>query len=136
MPRILAIDYGIKRTGIAVTDPLQIIASALETVPTHQLETFLDEYLQKEEVEKIIVGLPLKGDNEFYEIENHIRGFIKRFSKKHPDISIERADERFTSKMAFDTILQSGIKKKKRRDKSLIDKVSAAILLQEYLQNI
>ena len=136
MPRIIAIDYGIKRTGIAVTDPMQIIASALDTVPTHRLENFLDDYLQKEEVEKIIVGLPLKGDNETYEIENHIQGFIKRFTKKHPQIAVERFDERFTSKMAFDTILQSGIKKKKRQDKSLIDKVSAAILLQEYLQNI
>jgi putative Holliday junction resolvase len=135
MARILALDYGGKRTGVAVTDELQIIASGLTTVETKGLMGFLEVYLDENEVETIVVGHPKKLDNSENEIELEIKKAIKLIEKKHPTICIERVDERFTSKMAFATILESGIGKKKRRNKALVDQVSATIILQSYLSS-
>ncbi len=129
----MAIDYGIKRTGIATTDPLQIIASPLDTVSTSDLLDFFIDYLEFEEVECVVIGYPTRKDGTPTELENHILGFIKRFSKKFPDIKIERQDERFTSKMAEDVIRKTVKKKKDRQDKGLIDQISACIILQEFL---
>lgn len=136
MARILAIDFGIKRTGIAVTDPLQIIATALQTVETTGLMTFLSDYFKKEEVESIIVGEPKKMDNSPSEIAGEVESFISELKQKFPDKKIIRVDERFTSKIAQQVILKSGINKKARRDKSLLDKISAVVILQSYLSSI
>lgn len=133
MGRILAIDYGTKRTGIAVTDELQIIASGLATVPTAELMDFLKDYTRKEDVERIIVGEPKRHSNEASESEKYIRVFLEALEKQFPDMPVERVDERFTSKMAFQTMIDSGLKKKQRRDKALIDEISATIILQSYL---
>lgn len=133
MARVLAIDYGSKRTGIAATDFLQIIASPLDTVATSDLLDYLDKYLQTEEVECLVVGLPTHKDGSTTELDNHIRGFIKKFSQKHPAIKIERQDERYTSKMAEEVIRKTVKKKKDRKDKGLIDQISACIILQEYM---
>lgn len=134
MARILSIDYGLKRTGIAVTDPLQIIAHALTTVETKTLIAFLLDYLAKEEVEKIIVGEPKQSDNSASEIEPAIRQFIAEFRKRKADVTIERFGEKFTSQLAMQALIQSGVKKKERRNKALIDQVSATIILQNYLE--
>ncbi len=133
MPKLLGIDYGKKRTGIAETDDLQIVASGLTTVETDKLCDFLNKYLQNNNVEKIIIGESLTLDGGHNPIEKDIQKFIQKFQNKYPHIQIIREDERYTSKMAFDTMLQGGIKKKKRRNKSLIDQVSAALILQSYL---
>ena len=133
MGRILAIDFGEKRTGIAVTDELQIIASGLTTVQTPELIPFLVEYTQKENVELILVGKPKQMNNEDSESETYIKSFLKRLAEKLPNIPIEREDERFTSKMAFQTMIDSGLKKKQRRNKGLVDEISATIILQSYL---
>lgn len=133
MGRLLAIDFGEKRTGIAVTDELQIIASGLTTVETPELLTFLAEYIDKENVELFIVGKPKQMNNEESESETHIQPFLEKLSKKFPNIPIHREDERFTSKMAFQTMIDSGLKKKQRRNKALIDEISATIILQSYL---
>src|SRR5215470_14880664 len=125
MARILAIDYGVKRTGIAVTDPLQIIATALQTVETSQLFNFLSEYFHKEEVETIVIGDPKNLDNTFQPISLEVSSFADGLKQKFPDKKIIRVDERFTSKIAQQTILDSGLKKKDRNDKSRLDKVSA-----------
>ncbi|MGB0788060.1 MAG: Holliday junction resolvase RuvX [Marinirhabdus sp.] len=134
MARLLAIDYGTKRTGIAVTDPLQLIASGLTTVGTHDLFRFLNDYFLTETVEKIIVGEPKQKDGTHSAVEVDILGFIKKFKKKFPSMPVERADERFTSKMAFKTMIATGVPKKKRRDKALVDKISATLILQGYLK--
>jgi len=134
--RYLAIDYGTKRTGIAVTDPLKIFANGLCTVHTSELITFLTDYLQKEEVELFVVGYPLGLDDRVTKHQKRVDEFITHLSRKFPDIKIEREDERFTSKMAKQTLIDSGIKKKKRREKGLVDEVSATIILQSYLGNI
>lgn len=134
MPRILAIDYGNKRCGIAATDPLQLIASGLDTVSREELLKFLEDYFQKEEVECLVIGLPLRLNNELSEVEVEIQKLIEQLNKKHPQLRIEREDERFTSKLAFDSMLKGGVKKQKRRDKALIDKVSATIILQSYME--
>ncbi len=134
MGRILAIDYGRKRVGIAVTDPSQIIASKLTTVPAHQIFDFLKEYFQKEEVEKIIIGYPLQMNNEASEAVKYINPFLRRFQKLYPEMPIEQVDERFTSKMAFQTMIDAGVKKKDRQNKATIDAVSATIILQSYLE--
>jgi len=134
MARILAIDYGTKRTGLAVTDPLQIIGSGLETVPTHQLLVYLQEYLEAEEVETILIGEPKHLDGNPTKLVPEIKALGRKIKKLYPTISIVYRDERFTSEMAKEVILKSGVKKKKRRDKSLVDKVAAAIILQEYLE--
>ena len=133
MGRILAIDFGEKRTGIAVTDELQIIASGLTTVETPELLTFLSEYTSKENVELFIVGKPKQMNNEDSESETYILPFLEKLSKKFPNIPIYREDERFTSKIAFQTMIDSGLKKKQRRNKALVDEISATIILQSYL---
>src|SRR5690554_5981007 len=133
MSRILAIDYGKKRTGIAVTDPMRIIASGLKTVATPQLFVFLKEYFTQEKVEIVLVGEPKQMDGTPSESAEMITSFVDEFSKQFPFIKIERVDERFTSKMASRTLIDSGIKKKKRQDKALLDEVSATIMLQDYL---
>jgi putative Holliday junction resolvase len=136
MGRIIGIDHGRKRTGIAVTDPSRIIASPLTTVPTHELMEFLKKYISEEGVDCIVVGEPKQMDYSASESEQFIKPFLKQLKKTFPEITIERVDERFTSKMAMQAILDSGINKKRRRDKALVDKVSAAIILQTYLDMI
>ncbi|WP_076456299.1 Holliday junction resolvase RuvX [Zobellia uliginosa] len=136
MGRLLALDYGKKRTGIAVTDELQLIASGLTTVPTAELVDFLKDYVQKEKVDRFIVGEARQMNNEPSESEAFIVPFLNRLAKVFPQIPIERQDERFTSKMAFQTMIDSGLKKKKRRDKALVDEISATIILQAYLNKI
>ena len=133
MARILAIDYGEKRTGIAVTDELQIIASGLITVKTDELIKFLIDYTNKEQVELFIVGLPKQMNNSDSESEKHILSFLKQLKKSLPKIPIKRIDERFTSKIAFQTMIDNGLKKKQRRNKGLVDEISATIILQSYL---
>jgi putative Holliday junction resolvase len=133
MARILALDYGEKRTGIAVTDELQIIASGLITVKTGELIKFLIDYTNKEQVELFIVGLPKQMNNSDSESEKHILSFLKQLKKSLPKIPIKRIDERFTSKIAFQTMIDSGLKKKQRRNKGLVDEISATIILQSYL---
>ncbi|MDP2540526.1 Holliday junction resolvase RuvX [Tenacibaculum discolor] len=135
MGRILAIDFGKKRTGIAVTDELQIIASGLTTVNTSELITFLEEYTQKENVELFLVGKPKQMDNSDSESEVLITPFLQKLEKAIPSIPIKRVDERFTSKMAFQTMIDSGLKKKQRQNKALVDEISATIILQSYLYN-
>lgn len=134
MPRILAIDYGTKRCGIAVTDPLQIIANGLTTVGTREIFSFLEIYFAKEEVETIVVGEPKRMSGEATDATVHINTFVKQLGQKFPAKKIERVDERFTSKMAFKTMIDSGLKKKDRRDKGLIDEISATIILQSYME--
>ncbi len=134
MPRILAIDYGTKRTGLAVTDPLQIIASGLDTVATQELEEYLKQYLEQEEVETIVVGEPLYPDGKPAQIHHLVVGFVRKLKKLFPDIEVVTHDERYTSEEARQVILQSGARKKKRREKGLVDKVSAALILQDYLE--
>jgi putative Holliday junction resolvase len=133
--RILAIDYGLKRTGLAVTDPLRIIASPMDTVETSQLTSYLDRYIAREPVGLFLIGLPLHKNGTSTSIESNIQTFIRTLEKKFPSIPIIRRDESYTSVRAKEAILASGARKKKRQDKSLIDKVSAAILLQEYLED-
>jgi putative holliday junction resolvase len=132
--RILAIDYGRKRVGIAVTDPLQIIANKLTTVASHEIWTFLKEYFSKEDVEKVIVGYPMQMNNQPSEAVIYINPFLRKFQKDYPDMPLEQVDERFTSKMAFQTMIDAGLKKKDRQNKETIDAVSATIILQSYLE--
>jgi putative Holliday junction resolvase len=134
MGRILAIDYGMKRTGLAVTDPLQIIATALETVTTETLISFLKSYFQKEKVEEVIIGMPKRLDNTQSENAERVKKFIELFKKNFTNISINEVDERFTSSLAQQAMLTGGMKKKDRQIKGNVDKISATILLQSYLQ--
>lgn len=131
--KLLAIDYGKKRTGLAETDDLQIVASPLTTVETARLWDFLERYLGQNRVEALVVGEPLREDGTHNAIEEDIRRFVARFRKKYPHIQVVREDERYTSKLAFDAMLAGGVRKKKRRDKGMVDKVSAALILQSYL---
>ena len=133
MGRILAIDFGKKRTGIAVTDPLQIIASGLDTVEAKQLLTYVKDYISKEEVDIFVVGLPKQMNNQPSESEQLIQPFIKKLKNAFPNIPIEREDERFTSKLAFQSMIDSGMKKKQRQNKATIDKISATLILQSFL---
>jgi putative Holliday junction resolvase len=133
MARVLAIDFGKKRTGIAVTDELQIIASGLRTLNTIDLLSFLKEYTDKEKVELFIIGQPKQMDNSDSESETLMLPFIKKLEKLFPQIPMKRIDERFTSKMAFQTMIDSGMKKKQRRNKAMVDEISATIILQSYL---
>ncbi|MBO9585451.1 MAG: Holliday junction resolvase RuvX [Flavobacterium sp.] len=133
MPRILSIDYGQKRTGIAVTDEMQIIASGLTTIPTHTLIDFLKDYFSKEKVEAVLIGEPKQMNGLPSESASVINGFVTHFSNIFPDMKVVRVDERFTSKMAFQTMIDSGLNKKQRQNKGLIDEISATILLQDYL---
>lgn len=133
MARILALDYGSKRTGIAVTDEMQIIASGLTTVATKDLLPFLDTYFKTEKIELVIVGEPKQMDNSASQSEVAISEFLKKFQIKFPAMELKRVDERFTSKMAIKTMIDSGLKKKKRQNKALVDEISATIILQSYL---
>ena len=135
MARILSIDYGKKRTGLAVTDPLQIIANGLATVETEQLIWYLKQYFAKEEVEKVIIGYPLGLDGKETDITKKVEKFYSQFQKLFPAIPAQLMDERFTSKMASQAIIDSGLKKKDRQNKALVDEVSAIILLQGYLSS-
>lgn len=135
MARILAIDYGGKRCGIAITDESKIIASGLTTVDTKNLLSWLKDYVSNEEVEVFVVGEPKRLHGEASESEKLIQPFLLKLADSFPDIPVKRIDERFTSKIAFDTMLASGISKKKRRDKALVDQISATIILQDYLYN-
>ena len=135
MSRILAIDYGRKRTGIAVSDPLQIIASGLTTVPTHQLMDFLLNYIKQEQVECIIIGHPKQLNNEDSENMKNIVPFINRLKKILPDMPVQLVDERFTSVLAHQTMLAGGLKKKDRQNKALVDEISATIILQSCLES-
>jgi len=134
MARILAIDFGKKRVGLAVSDPQQIIANRLTTVPTHTIWDFLSEYFQKETVETVVVGYPKQMNNEASEAVRYINPFLKKFQIQYPDKNLEILDERFTSKIAFQTMIDGGLKKQKRQDKALIDGISATIILQSFLE--
>ena len=136
MARILAIDYGGKRTGIAVTDPMQIIATGLTTIASHELVPFLKKYFLQEEVELIIIGLPKNWDDSDTHGTPLAEAAIKRLKKEFPLMPLKTVDERYTSKMAKDAMLQMGMKKKDRRDKKLVDEIAATIMLQEYMQSI
>lgn len=135
MGRILAIDYGSKRTGLAVTDPLQIIANGLTTVETAKLVPFLQNYLQKEQVERIIVGLPKQMNGQESDNMKNIVPFVNRMKKLYPNLPIEYHDERFTSVLAHRVMLDSGIGKKARQNKALVDEISATIILQSYMES-
>ena len=136
MGRLLAIDFGIKRTGIAVTDELKLIASGLTTILTKELLHFLEDYTQKECVDLIIVGEPKRMNNLSSESELAIQNFIKKLKLAIPQIPIKRYDERFTSKMAFQAMIDGGVKKQKRKNKALIDEISATLILQGYMDSI
>jgi putative holliday junction resolvase len=135
MGRILAIDFGLKRTGLAVTDTGRIIATALDTVPTAEIIPFLKKYTSGEQVDCFVVGLPMRMNFKAPEISTHINAFVKKLRKEFPGISIERYDERFTSSIAFQSMIDAGLTKKARRDKALVDKISATIILQSYLEH-
>ena len=132
--RILAIDYGTKRVGLAVTDPLKIIASALETVHSKDVIDFLKAYLDVEEVEAFVVGMPVNLDGEDTNNTPHVKGFVKNLQKTFPHVPVHLHDERFTSKIALQTMISSGYSKKDRREKGNIDKISAVIILQSYME--
>ena len=134
MGRILAIDYGRKRVGLAVTDPLQIIANSLTTVHSKDIWVFLKEYLEKEKVDCIVVGYPKQMNNQASEAVRFINPFVKKLIKEYPNIEVKLVDERFTSKMAHQTMIDAGLKKKARQNKALVDTISATIILQSYLE--
>ena len=134
MARLLGIDFGQKRTGIAVTDEMQIIASPLETVETTKLLDFLDVYFKTEKVECVVIGQPKRFNGEFSDNEENILKFIGKFKGKFPKMKVERVDERFTSKLAFQAMIDSGMKKK-RQDKGTIDKISASLILENYMNS-
>lgn len=132
--RILAIDYGRKRVGLAVTDPLQMIANALKTVHSKDIWDFLTDYLSKEDVDCIVVGYPKQMNNQASEAVRFINPFLKRLTKLYPEMEVKLVDERFTSKMAHQTMIDAGLKKKARQNKALVDTISATIILQSYLE--
>jgi putative Holliday junction resolvase len=134
MARIMAIDYGTKKTGIAVTDPLHIVITGLDTVPTEKLTAFLESYFQQEEVSTIVLGMPHHPDGQPAQIAPVIRKFGEGLKKKFPDMTVAWQDESYTSVEAREIILQSGARKKKRRDKNLVDKVSATLILRAYME--
>jgi len=136
MPRILAIDYGLKRTGLAVTDPLKIIATGLITIESPKLISFLKDYFSKEEVELILIGEPKNMDDTDTHATPLVRKCIEELKKNFPGIPIQKVDERFTSKMASRAMIEMGMKKKQRRNKALVDEIAATILLQEYLRTL
>lgn len=136
MARIISIDYGQKRTGLAVTDPMKIIANGLTTIPTHTLYDFLKDYISKENVERIIVGLPKQTNGLPSENMKRIEPFVAKWKKDFPAIPIEYHDERFTSVLAHRAMIDGGLKKKTRQDKALVDKISATIILQSYLESV
>jgi putative Holliday junction resolvase len=131
--RILAIDYGQKRVGLAVTDELQIIATGLDTIHIKDIMQFLKDYLAREKVDRFVVGEPVQMNNQPSDAQRFIEPFVKNLKKQFPDIIVDRFDERFTSKLAHDTMLTAGLKKKDRQNKALVDKISATIMLQSYM---
>lgn len=133
MGRILAIDYGTKRIGLAVTDPNQIFASPLDTVGPNEFDGFIEGYLKTEEVDEFVIGYPVQMNNQPSEAVKYINPFIKKLKKKYPEKRIHLADERFTSQMALRTMIDGGVKKKDRLDKSMVDKISASIILRSFL---
>ena len=135
MGRILAIDYGRKRTGIAVTDPLQIIAGNLATVPTHTLLAFIKDYIAREQVDRIVIGQPTQLNGEPSESMKYITPFVNRLRKELPDMTVVMYDERFTSSIAHQAMIDGGMKKSDRRDKSRVDAIAATIILNDYLQS-
>ncbi len=135
MGRILAVDYGQKRIGLAVTDELQIVANALDTIHVKDIHDYIRNYVKENNVERFVVGLPKTLQNQASESTPFIENFVNWLKRAFPDIPIDREDERFTSKMAFQTMLDSGISKKARKDKGLVDRISATILLQSYLSH-
>ncbi len=135
MGRIIAIDYGQKRVGLAVTDPLKISANALDTVPVHEIFNYLKQYTAKENVEKFLVGLPKQMSGELSDSMQYIQPFVAGLKRMFPDIEVVYIDERFTSVLAQRTILEAGLKKKDRQNKALVDKVAATIILQTYLSS-
>jgi putative Holliday junction resolvase len=136
MGRILSIDYGRKRVGLAVTDVSKIIANRLETVGSHDIWTFLKSYFEKESVEKVIVGYPMQLNNQPSGAVLYVNQFIKQFRKLYPEMDIEQVDERFTSKMAMQAMIDGGLNKEKRKDKALVDGISAVIILNDYLEKL
>ncbi|MEN6455051.1 MAG: Holliday junction resolvase RuvX [Prolixibacteraceae bacterium] len=132
--RILAIDYGKKRIGLAVTDPMKIIANKLATISTNDIWDFLKDYFQKEQIECIVVGYPRQMNNQLSDAVLYINPFLNRFRKLYPEMPLELMDERFTSKMAFQTMIDAGLKKKARQNKGTIDTISATIILQSYME--
>lgn len=134
MGRILAIDYGNKRVGLAVSDPQKIIAGKLATVSAHKIWDFLRTYFINERVDEVVVGYPLQMNNTASEAVVYINPFIKKFKERYPDIPVHLADERFTSKIAFRTMIDGGVKKEGRKNKALVDAVSATIILQDYME--
>ena len=135
MARILSIDYGKKRTGLAVTDPLQIIAGGLATVSTSELFDYLTQYVDREPVERIVIGEPRQPNGQPSENLARVQQFVNRWRKQRPDIPIEYYDERFTSVLAHQAMLDAGLKKKTRQDKALVDEISATIILEDYLRS-
>ncbi|MEI6049303.1 MAG: Holliday junction resolvase RuvX [Bacteroidota bacterium] len=135
MGRIIAIDYGTKRIGLAVTDPLQIFASPLNTVSPKEFDRYIEDYLKKEEVDAFVIGYPVQVNNQPSESVKYINPFIKKLKKTFPEKQIHLVDERFTSLMALRTMVAGGVKKKDRQDKSMVDKISASIILQSFLEN-
>ncbi len=134
MGRILGIDYGNKRIGLAVTDPLQIFASPLTTVRTHEFDSFVENYLKTEEIDEFVIGYPVQLNNKPGEMVKYINPFLKKVKKLFPGIPVNLVDERFTSKLAFQTMIDGGVKKKGRRDKLMVDKISASLILQSFLE--
>ncbi|MCX6325313.1 MAG: Holliday junction resolvase RuvX [Bacteroidia bacterium] len=135
MGRIIAIDYGTKRIGLAVTDPMQIFASPLNTVSPKEFDSFIEDYLKSEEVDAFVIGYPVQMNNQPSESVKYINPFIKKLKKAFPEKHFHLVDERFTSRMAFRTMIDGGVKKKDRQDKSMVDKISASIILQSFLDN-
>jgi putative Holliday junction resolvase len=135
MGRIIGIDYGLKRIGLAVTDPLQIFASPLTTVSPAEFNNFIKSYIKTDEVDAFVIGYPVQMNNQPSASVTYINPFIKKLKKEYPEIHIYLADERFTSQMALRTMIEGGVKKKDRQDKSMVDKISASIILQSYLDN-
>ncbi len=133
--RILSVDYGRKRTGLAVTDPLQIIAGGLATVSTSELFDYLKKYIEREQVERIVIGEPRQPNGEPSENLQRVQQFVNRWRKAVPEVPIELYDERFTSVLAHQAMLQGGLRKKARQDKALVDEISATILLQDYMES-
>ena len=131
----MAIDYGRKRVGIAVTDPLQIVANALISISSSEVLAFLSDYFKKERVETVVVGYPVQLNNKPSEAVLYVNDFLKRFERAFPDIPLVQFDERFTSKIAFQAMIDAGLSRKKRRDKSIVDRVSATLILQSYLES-
>jgi putative Holliday junction resolvase len=132
--RILALDYGSKKTGIAVTDPLQIIATGLDTVATHELFDWLERYLEDEAVSDLVIGYSVREDGRENPIQQHIIGFERKFSKRYPDIRLHRQDEFYSSRRARQAMLEMGMRKKQRRDKRAVDKIAACLILQDFME--